>query len=562
MDKLSESKSCRIAGRIKQFLAFITESLISIYLILILLVLPFYCEEGFIHIGTAKSVFFRQWSARMGRVIFPVLVLYLIAAAIFFVIKNDIFVRKDAMRRAVRSAWKNWRLRWSVTDSFVALYGVSLTLSYWCTLNREEAWMGRQGWYMGFFPQMTLVVTYFLVTRLWRQQKWLLTAVLPASGAVFALGVVNRFGIYPIDMKLQDTNYISTIGNINWYCGYLTAVFFGSMMLYWQADWQRGLKKGLWQNGKKFLLLVYIGIGFATLVTQGSSSGILAMAAVWLTMFWFSAYDGKRMQAFWEMALMFSGVCLALYLVQLKGLELPADTDRLFQILTGKTAAIVMTVVSFILFIVICSSNYRKSYPAKGAGCAVRGLCVMALGGLLLFVGVIVINTLSGGRISDALGLPEDNSLYFSPLWGSRRGATWRAAVMCFEEQNLLHKLVGVGPDCMSAFLYGRGSQELVAMVNGVFGESNHLTNAHNEWLTVLVNTGLFGMVSYVGIMVSAMVRFLKRRHVRCAAGACGLCILAYTVNNIFSFQQSMNVTMIFILLAVGEQELRRQKQG
>lgn len=41
---------------------------------------------------------------------------------------------------------------------------------------------------------------------------------------VFGLGLLNRFDVYPIASLRGDRSFISTLGNINWYCGFL-AVF-------------------------------------------------------------------------------------------------------------------------------------------------------------------------------------------------------------------------------------------------------------------------------------------------------------------------------------------------
>ena len=65
-------------------------------------------------------------------------------------------------------------------------------------------------------------------------------------------------------------------------------------------------------------------------------------------------------------------------------------------------------------------------------------------------------------------------------------------------------------------------------------------TNAHNEWLTILVDIGVLGLVSYAGMLISVIRNFLHAGKKSMLVGACGFCVLAYTVNNMFSFQQEM----------------------
>ena len=72
--------------------------------------------------------------------------------------------------------------------------------------------------------------------------------------------------------------------------------------------------------------------------------------------------------------------------------------------------------------------------------------------------------------------------------------------------------------------------------------------------MTVLVNTGVLGCVSYVGMIVSAVIRYLKGHPMNSViAGACGYGILAITINNMFSFQQTMGMATLFVILGIGE---------
>lgn len=532
------------AKSIQNFISEVLDWLIYIYMFLILAVMPLYFQKGFSHIGTDKSYFFRQCSQKFGILILPLLALYLTAGIIAAVQE----------KRIASFQIKKWlRENCSVTDLFVFLYGISVLVSYAGSSYRQEALIGAMGWYMGMFPQLTLVVIYFLVSRMWKRHYMPVLVVLPVSAAVFLLGILNRFGIYPIDMNLKSPVFISTIGNINWYCGYLTTVFFGGIALFWQMDRQKR-----WQ---RLLVMLYIFIGFASLVTQGSSSGILAMAAVLFVLFCLSAENGRLMGNFWEVMLLLSGACLTCWLVQLTGLGQIYENgiqENLFLLLNNSSLALFMTILSFSMLLWMIYCNGREAYPESLFKKLAKILSLCGGGLLILYVLLLAANTLMQGKLSRILGMPDENVLMFTYKWGSDRGATWYAGAKCFLEQNFLHKLIGVGPDCMSAFLYQDGSAGLFQMVKEQFGDSR-LTNAHNEWLTILVDMGVFGCVSYIGIMCTAIMRFLKGRKLSVAAGACGFCVLAYTVNNLFSFQQSMNAATVFILMGVGENCLRKK---
>lgn len=52
----------------------------------------------------------------------------------------------------------------------------------------------------------------------------------------------------------------------------------------------------------------------------------------------------------------------------------------------------------------------------------------------------------------------------------------------------------------------------------------------------------------------------LKKEVIGVFAAVCGFCILAYTVNNMVSFEQAMSTPTMFLILGMGEAWLRRRQ--
>ena len=535
-----------VAVTIQRGVCSVMDFLLSVYLVLMIGVMPFYFEDGYAHIATDKMTFCSRVSILLWRVMAPVFAIFLLCSLISFLQEHRDGL-KNALWQQVCSLVKG--LSW--TDRFTALYAVALVLSYLCSEYKEDAlWGAGNGWFTGFLPQIMLALAYFFVTRFWKPRKAFFWLLLPVSAVVFLLGYLNRFSVYPIKMNMSSPSFISTIGNINWYCGYVVTLFFAGAALLWQGvgkSWQKGLLAG------------YVLLGFGTLVTQGSASGILALGVLLLFMFCMSAGDGLMMGRFWVTAFLLSVACLFTKLLRQAAPERMNFDDGVISLLTTGTLPMIMTVVSFALMMWIYVSNRKGSYQKKLfiTGTKISVTLVSFL--LAAFIVLTVINTMNPGSIGR---LSEYAAFTFSDTWGSNRGATWKAGVMCFAEQNLLHKLVGVGPDAMAAFTYKDGSAKLVEMLNAVFGEYVRLTNAHNEWLTVLVNTGILGLIGFGGAMVTAIRTFLKRCGKDAIACACGVSLLAYTVNNIFSFQQTINLTTMMVILSMGMAFVREKEPG
>lgn len=548
--KSKKQKTESFAQSIHLYSKYLLDLLVCIYMALILVVLPFYNEEGYTHIGTDKAMFFRQIGVKCGMLLMPVLVVVLsLQFILFWKEATHAGKRGKAIWQQLGLVCKEFcRKELSCTDYFAIFYGVAVILSYICASNKEEALWGTSGWYMGTIPQLMLVFSYFCISRIWSKRDWLLGLVLPTSAIVFVLGYLNRFGIFPIDMKVENYFFVSTIGNVNWYCGYLMCIFWGAFFLLWKVDWE--------QQWQKLLLIGYVFIGFATLATHGSSSSVIAMVVIILLTFWLSTSNGNRMEAFWLEMCLLSVACLITFLLRHFEILIITFSEESNTLFTASPLPIIMTIVSVMGYVFVYFTNRKGCYPQKFFNLLKWLICVGIVGIVVIYVVVVIKNTGSGGELLKGTPLAESSMFRFSPEWGSNRGATWAAGVLCFWEQDFVHKLVGVGPDCMADYIYKNGSNELLALVKERFGDAR-LTNAHNEWLTILVNMGLLGFVSFVGMMVSAIKRYISKRDKHALIGACGFCLLAYTINNMFSFQQSMSASTIFVVLAVGETYLR-----
>lgn len=518
----------------------ILQGMITGYMLLIIAVMPFYYRQGYSYIGTDKHNFFRTVSVYAGMVIVPLTAAY--------VLLHMICLRKE--KHSWKKVGEEFFVSFSITDICALCFGAAAVLSYICTDYWEEAFWGTKGWYMGLMTQLLFLGIYFVISRLWKTTDWVVLSFLPVSFLVFLLGYLNRFGIYPISMESARPGFISTIGNINWYCGYLVTVFFGGVYFFWSGR--------IKQRWKKILMLLYIGLGFGSLVTQGSSSGIVTLAVIMLVLFAMSALDkeGIKMKAFWEIGITLSAVCLLTFIIRLWYPDAITYQEAATNLFTFSPLPLLLGIVSIGSFCWVKYKIHQKQYPQKVFCLLAKGVIggTIFLGGL--FILLIAINT----KYPGSFGKLSNLSVFtFSPSWGSNRGATWMAGLVCFEEQSFWRKLVGVGPDCMAAYLAEQRNPALSSMLKEIF-LNNRLTNAHNEWITMLVNLGLFGMLSYIAFIVSAILRFLKVKEKSTAIGAAGLCVLAYTINNMFSFQQSMSAVTLFIIMGIGEAYARKKK--
>lgn len=512
----------------------LSQAVVMVYFLVMTVVYPFYAPGGYMHIGEVKYEFFRAAGLIM-------------LALVIAVILISLALHRD----------KEWLIRnykqMSVTDWFAYGYLVAVMLSYLFSAYKEDALWGTDGWYMGVMTQIMFVLIYFVFSRYFScGLKWLGIWMLAAAG-VFLLGICNRYSIYPIVMDGQTEVFISTLGNINWFCGYWSVTATIGIVLYWCSD-----KKMV-----RVLAGIYSAIAMVSGVTQGSSSAYLVFIIIFLALFILSLNSNEKLYRFLELCMMFAASCQIARLMQyLPGLEYNYmwydESGRLvvsMVLIAGNTTVWVFLILlaCYVLFRILGRQGLFHIEKHKW----LWGIMTVAV---VIVVGIAAIYLLIDNEILCFRDVPEtmeyDSYLepFFDEGWGNGRGATWNCGMDAYRRLDTLHKIVGVGPDCFADYVYS--VPELADKLVERFGNLR-LTNAHNEQITLLVNVGVLGWVCCMGLFVSAFVRYMKRGQRQPVLYLCAIGVLAYTVHNMVSFQQVLSTPYIFILLGIGEKYYR-----
>lgn len=523
---------------------------VYIFLVFFVVVYVFYAPEGYIQLATNKFKFFRAMAIITGAVMAPVAVL----AWIFSLPKRDKNKRWESV---------------SATDIFVLLFLFLNGISFFLTPYKDEALWGTSGWYMGFAMQLSFVGIYFMMSRLYDGKIDLLPIFMGAASSVFLWGLLNRFSIYPIDMHYDSASYISCIGNINWFCGYWSVFFVMGVALYIVAE-------------KRFMRIfsaVYSILALAMGVVEGSDSAFVSLGVVFFFLFLVSFQKTIYMKRWLDEGIFYCAVCQIMRVIAAFG----QDNYNEFGELSGKGAGWGglnlrgptvdlmlgnLTLAALVIFIVLRvllereDGKYGRQAGTQG-GQYIRRLILVkyAVIGLTItaaavYLTLLIINTRTPGILGP---LSKYSFLLFDGHWGSNRGSTWRDGLAIYQTFSLRERLFGAGPDCFAAYAYS--VPELSARLTEHWPGSR-LTNAHNECITFLVNVGIFGLLSFIGIFVSSVKRLLEKakREPVCYMFAASL--LSYFFHNQFSFSQVMNIPFIFLMLGLAENLMRRDSSA
>lgn len=415
-------------------------------------------------------------------------------------------------------------------DIFMLLYGVSVVVSALLSSYRHTAWLGYMEWYMGALSQLMFVGIYFFVSRCCDGKRYPLALGTAAFFLTVVLGILHRLGLDPLglmkDFNTGDWTYshmLSTLGNINWFCGYCSValVFPVTGYLKSSARWVRCL---LYPVSVFGLLLLFI---------QGSDIGVLLAAVCLLA----CLFRGRKDEAVFERTLLLAA-----------GLFILIPGYGVFASFLGESALAALPADSIGWNAINCRLWWAAAAAALGLWLLLKLLDRKGRETVLKYVryGVAVVLLLAVAAAA-ALFLSRQPA---GEMWGSGRGALWRIALEGFCGNGWLQKLVGAGPDCFAEYIYTAFSADALFFQEGRWAGSVY-ANAHNEWLNHLVNLGIMGTGCYIGIFVSGAVRFRK-----CLPGVLALAL--YGTVSLTGFQQCLSTPLLFLMLGLCENYRRR----
>lgn len=503
------------------------------YLMLMLVVLPLYMRDGLKRIGDAKYYFFRNVSL-------------LLAAAWVVGICICFFQRRPCGKD---------KPQWSAVDWCAALFGVSAIVSCVCSSYKEVAVWGYPDWHMGLVTQLLLVWSYFMVSRWYDGDLRLWAAAGITCGVVALLGALNRLGTDPLgvfrNMDFWDwnrRNLLSTIGNINWYCGYLCTILPVAVFFFWRGrGWLRAVAG------------VLLGIGIFSVFTQGSESGFVSVAAVFAVLLWCSLSGRRLLLRFLQTLLWIPGVCLAGVLavkVFRCGLFIPEGNFCVEVMFWKGWAGVLAALLVAIAILLLREKRGRRDLLCNIAlRRSIKGVMVAGVATGIFLFGLCQ----ASETVWKLLGSRE--LLRFDDAWGNGRGALWRLGAQGVMRGGIRSLALGAGPDCFAPYIYSLFDVDRILQVSGQW-QGAVFANAHNEWLNMLVTQGAPGALAYGGIFLAMFVKCIRRSGENPILLLGALCVAGYAANNVFSFQQVTAAPLIFALTAMCEGMCRKKEES
>ena len=460
----------------------------QIYLWIMLLGLPLVVHDGYFDITETKTVFFT------------------VASLVYLVFRVVVTLQFGPSRE-----------RLAAPEYFALVFAVLTLFSSVISGFFGGSFLGVRGRWQGTGTMLLYVLLFLTLRRTRWEEKDLWLPLMAGMLVPGILAVVQHLGwdVLGMEKGMVDSDlgrYISTLGNIN-FAGATLTLLLPPLVC-------RALTRDDVQS--RFFWGLASAVGLCAVIAVRSESTILGLGITLAILPLLLRRDPEALRR-WPLTLSILAVIMQLY--RLAAGAAGAYLSALTRLLMDPVISSALFLVGFGLWLLLRRSREETLERfIHGYTAALVLLTVLGAAGLLL------VNTVWK---SIPLGVLND-WLRFSPSWGTDRGRIWPYCLSIFRDFDLPEKLLGGG--C--------GILPLIDLQHRIFSDAI-LDSAHCEYLQILLNWGVLGLLSYLGWIVCALIRGVRQG----TQPALSAAILAYAVQATVNIAQAPGICLFFILL-------------
>ena len=430
------------------------------------------------------------------------------------------------------------------TDICMVLFFISGVMSFIMAEDKKNAFTGAQGRYCGLAFMILIFIMYIIVSaRVSNMEKmWSLISMVfvLVSSVTFIIAILQNIGFDPFKLldginRKQRNIYVSTFGNIDIFGSFICIALPLFMGLYVTEK----------SNIKRIVYGIGVFAGFMAFIPANADVVFAGVGAAIIAVLFATVYM-ERVDRLFELVMLGSGGYLGMVLLRmLVGTNGAKITG--FNRLSEHPAllVIIFAVVLFIRLIIQVYINRNKTEIYINENKSEVYINKQKNGtGIKLIIALAVV--LISGIAVIIYGRKNNLAMFdFNDKWGSYRGYIWRRVTGLYGELPFVQKIFGHGNESIRSLMDDRFYDEMLQVTGTVYD------NAHNEYLQYLVTQGLFGMLSYVGVVVTATIAGVKK--IKRSPYILGLllAVVSYGVQAMFNVNQCITTPYMFLMTAM-----------
>ncbi|MBR6402631.1 MAG: O-antigen ligase family protein [Eubacterium sp.] len=392
------------------------------------------------------------------------------------------------------------------------------------SIDSNASWTGAKGRYFGLEIMIFVLLAFILLSLRFVGSAWIYWLFLGTFIITISIAVIQSFGydIFKLREEIverQQYMFVSTIGNINVFGSYLSIAipFFCGIFVF--------------TNDKKVKIssAVALFIGGLGLIPVNSDNIFLALGSMFLVLLFLVIFHGKMFEYVLSICLIVTGLMtisllnkINTYVYYKNGLQ-EKLCDPSFTIKIGLIAYALCALTLFLKRVISAKNISSKK------------VALFTLAGIILGAIVFII-----------VGIKQKSSLFvFDYRWGTYRGYIWGKCFKEYKEASILHKIFGYGNETTGIIMNKNYYDEMIALTGKVFD------NAHSEPIQYLFTTGAFGLIAYVGLIVTSFITIFKSFKGEEFYAACLMSVVGYFSQSLVDITQPITTPLFFVMLAV-----------
>lgn len=426
-------------------------------------------------------------------------------------------------------------------DTAVACYWIFLLISTLLSDYKSVALFGQGVRNDGFIIQTFYVITYFVISRLIRLRKFDLTIYCGGAAVVALLVMCHFFGWDILETGYSEPNwesgllFMGPMGNINLTSYFVTVALIIAASLYITGQQMDFDKHGGFILGC-FAIMLWAELNLNT------DAGIVALGAALLVSLPLMLTSFERLG---RMITVLAAACGMIFFDRLfvHLLIIGDGFGKLGWIALG--AGIVLTVLAVLISMKIIRFDIsRRTLLISG----------LVIDGTAL-AGVLAVSAIAASSQSSGIFYELGQMLFhgnFDDNFGSNRLFTWKRTLKLAGK----NPIFGSGPDTFCNVFQAAYSEESKEFFGG-----RNLDKAHNEYLQLLICSGITGLGAFLAFIGGMVAKAFRRATDNPLLVCCAMGVVGYAVHAFFGYSLPINSPLMWVLFGLTSAAARIDKE-
>ena len=354
---------------------------------------------------------------------------------------------------------------------------------------------------------------------------FVISSILISSICIIQYIGFNPFNMYQEGIGTHNVSFIGTIGNLDFVSAMYTIMLTLSVSVFIFLDTKKYIK---------ILCLISTYFGFFIFEVLDVLSGAVGFALTLILVLPYIITNSKRL---YRLLIIISTILLGYITNLILNPVYHYDKGRLTLDIQFNLIALILiiltAVIVFLAFILRKYVTYRL-INKKIINYMFISMIIIACIGLIVMFFVDMpfgifheIHEIMHGKLNDE--------------FGTYRMFLWKRSFMIFKE----YPLIGTGPDSFTARFMDKYTQDIINL-----GELTLNDTAANVYLTMLVNIGILGLISYLVFVGLLLHKMIKKRNAFSTVFLTS--IICFLIQDFFNLWTVIVTPVFFVLMAIG----------